>query len=125
MSCKLEYMKLCIYVPQKVFSFFFLSFFLSFLTDKAKDFIGKGSPSREQQGKGTQENCSATWLEVSGFMVTGLVFGLSLASYLAWPIFGLTQGPSWWHMYLSAKMDSCSNFLKIPYLSTIKLLFSG
>ena len=36
----------------------------------------------------------------------GLVSGLSLASYLAWPIFGLTQGPSWWHVHLSAKMDS-------------------
>ena len=53
------------------------------------------------------ENCSATdWLTVSGFMVMGLVSGLSLASRLAWPMFGLTQGPSCWHMHLSAKMDS-------------------
>ena len=35
----------------------------------------------EQQGKGTQENCSATWLTVLGFMVMGLVSGLSLASH--------------------------------------------
>ena len=46
--------------------------------DKARDFIGKGCPGREQQGKGTKENCSATWIAVSGFMVTGLVSGLSL-----------------------------------------------
>ena len=49
--------------------------------DKARDFIGKGPPGGEQQGKGTQENCSATWLAVSGFMVMGLVSGLSLANY--------------------------------------------
>ena len=28
--------------------------------DKARDFIGKGHPGGEQEGKGTQENCSAT-----------------------------------------------------------------
>ena len=49
--------------------------------DKARDFIGKGHPGGEQQGKGPQENCSATWLAVSGFMVMGLVSGLSLANY--------------------------------------------
>ena len=38
--------------------------------------------------------------------VTGLVLRLSLASHLAWFIFGLTQGPSWWCLHLSAKMDS-------------------
>ena len=27
--------------------------------DKARDFIGKGHPGGEQEGKGTQENCSA------------------------------------------------------------------
>ena len=26
--------------------------------DKARDFIGKGHPGGEQEGKGTQENCS-------------------------------------------------------------------
>ena len=35
----------------------------------------------EQQGKGTQENCSATWLTVSGFMVMGLDSRLSLANH--------------------------------------------
>ena len=43
--------------------------------DKARDFIGKGRPGGEQEGKGTQENCSAMWLAVSGFMVMGLVSG--------------------------------------------------
>ena len=32
--------------------------------DKARDFIGKGHPGGEQQGKGAQENHSATWLPV-------------------------------------------------------------
>ena len=35
------------------------------------------SPGGEQQGGGTQENCSATWLAVSGFMMIGLVSLLS------------------------------------------------
>ena len=39
-------------------------------------------------------------------MVMELISRLSLANHLAWPIFGLTQGPSWWHMHLSDKMDS-------------------
>ena len=41
--------------------------------DKARAFIGKGHQSGEQGGKGNQENCSATWLAVPGFMVIGLV----------------------------------------------------
>ena len=49
--------------------------------DKARDFIGKGHPGGEQEGKGTQENCSAAWLTVSGFMVMGLVSGWSLANH--------------------------------------------
>ena len=43
---------------------------------------------------------------VSGFMLVGLVSKLSLASHLAWPMFGLTQGPSLWPGRLFAKMDS-------------------
>ena len=38
-------------------------------------------PGGEQEGKGTQENCSVTWLAVSGFMVMGLVSGLFLANH--------------------------------------------
>ena len=66
--------------------------------DKARDFIGKGHPGGEQEGKGTQEN-SSTSSAVSGFMVVGLVSGLSLANHL-------TQSPSWWCMPCSAKMDA-------------------
>ena len=47
--------------------------------DKPRAFTGKGRQSGEQRGKGTQENCSATWLAVPSFMVMGLVSGLSLA----------------------------------------------
>ena len=32
--------------------------------DKARDFIGKGHPGGEQEGKGTQENCSGTLLSL-------------------------------------------------------------
>ena len=39
--------------------------------DKAKDFIGKGWLGREQQGKETQENCSAMWLKLSTFTGMG------------------------------------------------------
>ena len=49
--------------------------------DKARDFIGRGHPGGEQKGKGAQENSSATWLAVSGFMVMELVSRLSLVNY--------------------------------------------
>ena len=39
--------------------------------DKARDFIGTGCLGREQEGKGTQEDCSAMRLAVLGFMVIG------------------------------------------------------
>ena len=39
---------------------------------------------REQQGKGIQENSSATWFIVSGFMAMALVSRLSLANHLAY-----------------------------------------
>ena len=42
--------------------------------DKARDFIGKGHPGGEQEGEGTQENCSATWLTVLGFYGDGISF---------------------------------------------------
>ena len=49
--------------------------------DKARDFFGKGRPGRERWDEGTQVNCSALWLAVSGFMVMRLVSGLPLASH--------------------------------------------
>ena len=67
-------------------------------TDKARDFIGKGHPGGEQEGKGTQENSSVTWLSVSGFMVMGLVSELSLANH--------SDSESWWCTPCSAKMDA-------------------
>ena len=47
--------------------------------------MGKERLGREQQGKGTQESCSATWPTVLGFMGMGLVSRLSLASHPACP----------------------------------------
>ena len=55
--------------------------------NKGRDFVGKGCLGGEHQGKGTQDNCSATWLTVLGFMVMELASGLSLK---------LTRGPCWW-----------------------------
>ena len=34
--------------------------------------LGRGPLGGQQEGKGTQENCSAMWLEVSGFMMVTL-----------------------------------------------------
>ena len=50
-------------------------------TGKARDFIGKGRPGGEQQGQGTQEDGSAMWLPVLGFIVMGLVSKLSLVNH--------------------------------------------
>ena len=46
-----------------------------------QSFVRKEGPGREQWDKGYQENCSATWLEVLGFMGMGLISGLSLANH--------------------------------------------
>ena len=72
--------------------------------DKARDFIGKGCPGGEQEGKRTQDNCCATWVAVSGFVVMGLVSRLSLAN----------QGPSRWRRHCSAKMNA-SKEGRVPY----------
>jgi len=48
--------------------------------DKARDLLER-APGGEQEGRGTQENCSAAWLAISGFMVMGLVSGWSLANH--------------------------------------------
>ena len=50
--------------------------------DKARSFLGKRCPGGKQQIKGTQEDVSAMWLAVLGFMVMRLVSGLSLTNYL-------------------------------------------
>ena len=46
---------------------------------KQEILLGKGT--RVENSKGTQENCSASWLAVSGFMAMGLVSGWSLANH--------------------------------------------
>ena len=48
---------------------------------KQETLLGRGAQGGEQEGQGTQENCSATWLTVSHFMEVGLVSRLSLASH--------------------------------------------
>ena len=59
--------------------------------EKARDVIWKEHLGRVQQGKGTQEDCSATWLTVLGFMAIGLVSRLSLANPSVWESFVGTQ----------------------------------
>ena len=49
--------------------------------DEARGFIGKGRLGGEQEGKGTQEDCSALWLAISGFIVLELVSGLPLTNH--------------------------------------------
>ena len=65
--------------------------------DKARDFIWKGHPGGEQEGKGTQENCFAVWLAVLGFMVMGLVSGWSLSNHSNSESFLVAHGcvPRW------------------------------
>ena len=70
---------------------------------KARDFTGKGRPGGEQKDKEPQENCSASWLSVSGFMVMELVSRLSLASHS-------DSSPSWWPSHCSAKMDASEKY---------------
>ena len=48
---------------------------------QSKRFYWERAPRWRAVGKGTQENCSAAWLEVLGFMVMGLVSGWSLANH--------------------------------------------
>ena len=48
---------------------------------QSKRLYWAGRPGGEQQGKGTQEKCSATWLTVLGFMMMGLVSRLSLTNH--------------------------------------------
>ena len=47
--------------------------------DKARDSKGRGAQEESGRIRGTQENCSATWLTVSGITVMGLVPQFSLA----------------------------------------------
>ena len=66
---------------------------------KQENFIGKGHPDGKQWGEGTQENCSAAWLTVSGFMVIGLVSGWSLANH--------SNSESFLVVHTSLSQDGC------------------
>ena len=66
---------------------------------QSKRFYWERAPGWRAVGKGTQENCSAAWLAVLGFMVMELVSGW------LWPII-LIQSLSWLHTHCSDKMDS-------------------
>ena len=48
---------------------------------KQEILLGKGTRVESSGVRGTQENCSAAWLTMSGFMVMGLVSGWSLANH--------------------------------------------
>ena len=48
---------------------------------QSKRFYWERAPGWRAVGKGTQENCSAAWLAVLGFMVMGLVSGWPLANH--------------------------------------------
>ena len=50
-------------------------------------------------GKGTQENCSAMWLAVSGFMVMGLVSRWSLVNH--------SNSESFLVVHASLSQDGC------------------
>lgn len=63
--------------------------------------LGKGHPRGEQQGKGTQENCSPSVQFYSNGVSFLVVSGQS--SCLA---HSLTQDPSCWHIHFLAKMYS-------------------
>ena len=79
------------------------------LTEQEAILYWEGFPRQRAAGEGTQENCCAMQLAVSGFMGMRLVSGLALANRLAWLILELIQGPFRWHVHLSAKMDSAPN----------------
>ena len=60
--------------------------------DRVRELTGKGHLGGEQQDKGTQENCSATWLTVLAFTVMRLVSRLSLANHSDSGSFLIAQG---------------------------------
>ena len=60
------------------------------------------APRWRAVGKGSEENCPATWLTVLGFIVMGLVSGSSLANHFDSESF-LVDSKS---MPCSAKMDA-------------------
>ena len=56
------------------------------LTKSKKTLLERGAQAESSRVKGNQENFTATWLTVSGSVMTQLVSSLSLANHLAWSI---------------------------------------
>ena len=84
-----------------IFEFIFpalLRYNIDTCADKARDFIWKGHPGGEQEGQGTQENCSAVWLEVS-FYGDGISFRWSLANH--------SNSESFLVVHTSLSQDGC------------------
>ena len=53
---------------------------------KQETLLERGAQVESRKVRETQENGSATGFTVSGFMVMGLVSGLTLANHCAWPV---------------------------------------
>ena len=66
---------------------------------KQEILLGRGLLGGKQKGKGTQKDCSATWLTLSGFMVMGLVSRLSLANH--------SDSGSFLVVYMLLSQDRC------------------
>ena len=66
---------------------------------KQEILLGKGTRVESSGVRGTQENCSAAWLTMSGFMVMGLVSGWSLANH--------SNSESFLVVHASLSQDGC------------------
>ena len=66
---------------------------------QSKRLYREGHLDGEQEGKGTQEDCSAMWLPVS------VLWWWDSFPGCLWPVIPI-QGPSWCFTHYSAKMDS-------------------
>ena len=63
---------------------------------KQETLLGRGAWVENRKVREPSRTALPMWFQVSVFMVKGFISGLSLGN----------QGPSWWHTYCSAKMDS-------------------
>ena len=82
---------------------------------KQDTLFGRGIPEESSRVRDPRRTAPSRG-SVSHFMGMELVSGLSLANHLDQSIFGLSQGPSWWHVHLSAKMQTstkCSERLVV------------
>lgn len=70
---------------------------------RGQDFIGKGRPVERSRVKEPKKTVLPRGSQSQVLWSGGLISGLSPANPLAWPIFGLTRGPSGRHAHLSAR----------------------